>query len=316
MFGLTAAKRALCAFRICAVVLVTFAGSLFVTAALSPLLAQSPQGSGGPQQPGNSKQNQSLAVPQASPAPTPPKLCAACQYLADDIDFIQGRIDQLLRSQASMRKYANLQDPNVQQALKDDDAKVASLRTLLAAQQAKLAKCVADNCKPPQPTSSTVPATPGTVPATPTTVPVTPDPVPGVPGTSPVTPSTPQTTGGVTFPYWPWPTPDAGGRYPIKAPPPDPRVVKAKPVEYVRICSLYGAGFYYIPGTDTCIKIGTWQYWNTRYDVDGANPYGCGFRCGGPSLMQPYNFYPPPSDKPDTWRSLSAIRIDPGTRSI
>jgi Porin subfamily len=32
--------------------------------------------------------------------------------------------------------------------------------------------------------------------------------------------------------------------------------VKAKPVEYVRICSLYGAGFYYIPGTDTCIRVG------------------------------------------------------------
>ena len=32
--------------------------------------------------------------------------------------------------------------------------------------------------------------------------------------------------------------------------------VKAKAVEYVRICSLYGAGFYFIPGTDTCIKIG------------------------------------------------------------
>src|SRR3954465_12282511 len=32
--------------------------------------------------------------------------------------------------------------------------------------------------------------------------------------------------------------------------------VKAKAVEYVRICSLYGAGFFYIPGTDTCIKIG------------------------------------------------------------
>jgi hypothetical protein len=31
--------------------------------------------------------------------------------------------------------------------------------------------------------------------------------------------------------------------------------VKAKAVEYVRICSLYGAGFYYIPGTDTCIKL-------------------------------------------------------------
>jgi hypothetical protein len=32
--------------------------------------------------------------------------------------------------------------------------------------------------------------------------------------------------------------------------------VKAKAVEYVRICSAYGAGFWYIPGTDTCMKIG------------------------------------------------------------
>jgi hypothetical protein len=32
--------------------------------------------------------------------------------------------------------------------------------------------------------------------------------------------------------------------------------VKAKAVEYVKICSLYGAGFFYIPGTDTCIKLG------------------------------------------------------------
>lgn len=32
--------------------------------------------------------------------------------------------------------------------------------------------------------------------------------------------------------------------------------VKAKAVEYVKVCSLYGVGYYYIPGTDTCIKIG------------------------------------------------------------
>src|SRR3979409_873640 len=32
--------------------------------------------------------------------------------------------------------------------------------------------------------------------------------------------------------------------------------VKAKPVEYVKICSLYGEGFYYIPGTEICLKIG------------------------------------------------------------
>ena len=42
--------------------------------------------------------------------------------------------------------------------------------------------------------------------------------------------------------------------------------VKAKPVQYVKICSLYGAGFYYIPGTDTCIKIGGYvrAEWNIQ----------------------------------------------------
>jgi hypothetical protein len=31
---------------------------------------------------------------------------------------------------------------------------------------------------------------------------------------------------------------------------------KVAPVEYVRICETFGSGFYYIPGTDTCLKIG------------------------------------------------------------
>ncbi len=31
---------------------------------------------------------------------------------------------------------------------------------------------------------------------------------------------------------------------------------KAKPVEYVKICTVYGEGFFCIPGTDTCIKFG------------------------------------------------------------
>ena len=30
----------------------------------------------------------------------------------------------------------------------------------------------------------------------------------------------------------------------------------ASPVQYVKICSLHGDGFYYIPGTDTCVKLG------------------------------------------------------------
>jgi hypothetical protein len=47
--------------------------------------------------------------------------------------------------------------------------------------------------------------------------------------------------------------------------------VKAKAVEYVRVCSLYGAGFWYIPGTDTCIKIGGYARMDTTFN--GSN-YG------------------------------------------
>ena len=28
------------------------------------------------------------------------------------------------------------------------------------------------------------------------------------------------------------------------------------PVEYVRVCDAFGAGYFYIPGTETCLKIG------------------------------------------------------------
>ena len=47
--------------------------------------------------------------------------------------------------------------------------------------------------------------------------------------------------------------------------------VKAKAVEYVRICSLYGAGFFYIPGTDTCIKLGGYLRVDTTFN---GNVYG------------------------------------------
>jgi hypothetical protein len=38
----------------------------------------------------------------------------------------------------------------------------------------------------------------------------------------------------------------------------------------VRVCSLYGAGFWYIPGTDTCIKIGTFARIGYAYGTSGA----------------------------------------------
>lgn len=46
--------------------------------------------------------------------------------------------------------------------------------------------------------------------------------------------------------------------------------VKAQPVRYVKICTLYGDGFYYIPGSDTCLKIGGYIRVDTGYGVAGA----------------------------------------------
>jgi hypothetical protein len=46
--------------------------------------------------------------------------------------------------------------------------------------------------------------------------------------------------------------------------------VKAKPVQYVKICSLYGAGFYYIPGTDTCLKLGGYVRAEYNYNAGGS----------------------------------------------
>jgi hypothetical protein len=49
-------------------------------------------------------------------------------------------------------------------------------------------------------------------------------------------------------------------------------VIAAEPeaVEYVRVCDAYGEGFFYIPGTETCLKIGGY----VRYDVNGGELLG------------------------------------------
>src|SRR5689334_810811 len=46
--------------------------------------------------------------------------------------------------------------------------------------------------------------------------------------------------------------------------------VKAKPVQHVKVCSLYGAGFYYLPGTQTCMKIGGFLRAEIKYDAIGS----------------------------------------------
>jgi hypothetical protein len=50
--------------------------------------------------------------------------------------------------------------------------------------------------------------------------------------------------------------------------------VKAKPVEYVKVCSLYGAGFWYVPGTDTCLKIGSYIREDVGWNQNGSTVTG------------------------------------------
>ncbi len=43
---------------------------------------------------------------------------------------------------------------------------------------------------------------------------------------------------------------------------------KSPPTGHVKSCSTYGAGFFYIPGTDTCVKFGGY------FREEGATNFG------------------------------------------
>ncbi len=45
-------------------------------------------------------------------------------------------------------------------------------------------------------------------------------------------------------------------------------VAEPEPAEYVKICDVYGSGYFYIPGTETCLRIGGY----VRYDASFGDP--------------------------------------------
>ena len=79
--------------------------------------------------------------------------------------------------------------------------------------------------------------------------------------------------------------------------------LKAKAVEYVRICSLYGAGFYYIPGTDTCIKLGGYLRAEVSVNTNSVNTGNTSGLGGAQNRLT--NGY--------TWRSREDLNIDTRT---
>jgi hypothetical protein len=72
----------------------------------------------------------------------------------------------------------------------------------------------------------------------------------------------------------------------------------------VRICSLYGAGFFYIPGTDTCIKLGGYLRVDTTFNGSGTQDAPAW--SGDPGQVNRYRDY-------FTTRSRMALTIDTRT---
>jgi hypothetical protein len=66
--------------------------------------------------------------------------------------------------------------------------------------------------------------------------------------------------------------------------------VKAAPVQYVKICTLYGDGFYYIPGSDTCIKFLGYIRSDYGFNVTGARtPHYTGLNGAQDRLVSRYS---------------------------
>ncbi len=45
-------------------------------------------------------------------------------------------------------------------------------------------------------------------------------------------------------------------------------------VDYVKVCDTFGAGFFYIPGTETCLDIGGRVRFRVQYADDETGPFG------------------------------------------
>src|SRR5215213_7125942 len=83
-------------------------------------------------------------------------------------------------------------------------------------------------------------------------------------------------------------------------------VQKAAPVEYVRICTAYGAGFFFIPGTDTCLRVGG----RARGEFNFANARSRG-------VYNPTTFAPVTSSNDDQsgFRGLGRLNLDARTQT-
>jgi Porin subfamily len=80
--------------------------------------------------------------------------------------------------------------------------------------------------------------------------------------------------------------------------------VKAAPVQYVKICSLYGAGFFYMPGTDTCLKVG--GFVRAEVDVNAGGSFSVNQSGRLPSSI---------NANEEFWRTRAGVTFDARTQT-
>ena len=79
----------------------------------------------------------------------------------------------------------------------------------------------------------------------------------------------------------------------------DAVVVEAEPVEYVRVCDAYGSGYFFIPGTETCIRFsGLVRTYYDKLNVDIDGPAPAGLVATGPDFEN------------TTWQTRARLNID------
>src|ERR1700730_16213774 len=96
---------------------------------------------------------------------------------------------------------------------------------------------------------------------------------------------------------------------------------QAAPIEYVRICDAYGAGFFYIPGTDTCLRGGGFALtelrgFNPSFTIVGPLFYGNGAQHLGAGFVPlPSEYSNARSRDATDFAALGRVGLDSGTQS-
>lgn len=84
-------------------------------------------------------------------------------------------------------------------------------------------------------------------------------------------------------------------------------IAEPEPVEYVRVCDAYGAGFFYIPGTETCLSINGYVWFQIA--GSSANDFGDTVEVIPPGVVDPAGLYYGSGNYP-VWSTRIRVNLD------